>query len=218
MLGNLPRVQGRPGEELPACDFDAIKSDLEAEFGPHYITEEHVISAALYPKVTRDYLRFRDRNGPVDKLDTKTFLVGPTKGKEIRFMIEQGKWLDVTCVMVADSLNLAGERELHFLLNGQRRSVRILDSSVKDSAVIRRKAEFHNPEHVGAPVRGDLIELKVKPGDEVERNQSVGVLSSMKMETVLVAKQKGTVKEVLAREGDALEIGDLVVIVEHETP
>ncbi len=45
--------------------------------------------------------------------------------------------------------------------------------------------------------------------------QSVGVLSSMKMETVLVAKQKGRVKEVLAKEGDALEIGDLVIVVEH---
>ncbi len=86
-------------------------------------------------------------------------------------MIEEGKWLDVTCVMVADSLNLAGERELHFLLNGQRRSVRIKDESVKDSAVARKKAEFHNPEHVGAPVRGDLMEVKVKEGDIVERNQ-----------------------------------------------
>ena len=121
ILKDLPRVEGRPGEELPPCDFDSIRADLESEFGPHHLTEEHVVSAALYPQVTRDYLRFRDRFGPVDKLDTRTFLVGPTKGKEVRFMIEQGKWLDVTCVMVADSLNLAGERELHFLLNGQRR-------------------------------------------------------------------------------------------------
>ena len=95
------------------------------------------------------------------------------------------------------------------------RSVRIKDESVKDTSVVRRKAEFHNPNHVGAPVRGDLIELKVKVGDEVERNQSVGVLSSMKMETVLVAKQKGKVIEVLAKEGDALEVADLVVVVEH---
>ncbi len=87
---------------------------------------------------------------------------------------------------------------------------------MKDSAVVRPKAEFHNPEHVGAPVRGDLIELKVKVGDEVERNQSVGVLSSMKMETVLVAKQKGVVKEIMAKEGDALEIGDLVITVSVE--
>ncbi len=40
---------------------------------------------------------------------------------ELRFAIEEGKFLDVTCVMMADQLNLAGERELHFLLNGQRR-------------------------------------------------------------------------------------------------
>jgi len=166
--------------------------------------------------VTRDYLRFRDRFGPVDKLDTKTFLIGPTKGQEIRVNLEEGKALDVNCVMMADSLNMAGERELHFLMNGQRRSVKIKDESVKDSSVVKRKAEFHNPEHVGAPVRGDLMELKVKVGDEVQRNQSVGVLSSMKMETVLVSKQKGIVKEILANQGDALEIGDLVLIVSNE--
>ncbi len=85
VLKDLPRVDGRPGESLPACDFAEIRGDLEAEFGPHFITEEHVVSAALYPKVTRDFLRFRDRYGPVDKLDTRTFLVGPDMRKEIRW-------------------------------------------------------------------------------------------------------------------------------------
>ena len=52
VLKDLPRVEGRPGEELPPLDLEGIRKDLETEFGPHYITDEHVLSAALYPKVS----------------------------------------------------------------------------------------------------------------------------------------------------------------------
>ncbi len=59
----------------------------------------------------------------MDKLDTRTFLVGPTKGKEINLEIEPGKKLDVTCLTVSDELTKMGERELQFLMNGQLRLV-----------------------------------------------------------------------------------------------
>lgn len=37
-----------------------------------------VMSAAMYPNVTNDYLENHDKYGPVKCLDTKSFLVGPT--------------------------------------------------------------------------------------------------------------------------------------------
>lgn len=45
--------------------------------------EQHVISAALYPKVTDDFLEFHDKYGPVDTLDTKIFFVGPKVAQEM---------------------------------------------------------------------------------------------------------------------------------------
>lgn len=42
------------------------------------VTEYDVMSAAMYPKVTEDYLKNRDKYGPVKYLDTKTFFIGPT--------------------------------------------------------------------------------------------------------------------------------------------
>lgn len=42
------------------------------------MNEYDVMSAAMYPQVTADYLKNKDKYGPIKHLDTKTFLVGPT--------------------------------------------------------------------------------------------------------------------------------------------
>lgn len=75
-------LDGRPGESLPPVDFDKLKADLVEKHG-HDVKEQHVISAALYPKVTDDFLEFHDKYGPVDTLDTKIFFVGPKVAQEM---------------------------------------------------------------------------------------------------------------------------------------
>ena len=57
-------------------DFEGQAVQLRETFGD-YITDRDIVSHALYPKVFEDFRTFRDQYGPVDKLDTKTFLVGP---------------------------------------------------------------------------------------------------------------------------------------------
>lgn len=42
--------EGRPGQDLPAVDLEQLEEELIAEHGSS-ITEEDVLSAALYPKV-----------------------------------------------------------------------------------------------------------------------------------------------------------------------
>ncbi len=61
-------------------DFDKLKTDLSERFSD--VTDKDVMSAALYPQVTEDYLGFREKYGPVDKLETRIFLVGPKVGEE----------------------------------------------------------------------------------------------------------------------------------------
>ncbi len=76
MLRGAETIEGRPGETMPPLDFDALKQDLKVKFGDN-ITTKDALSSALYPKVFDDFRTFRDKYGPVDKLDTRTFLVGP---------------------------------------------------------------------------------------------------------------------------------------------
>ena len=64
-----------------------LKQELIEKHGDH-ITEQDVVSAALYPKVFDEFEDFRKSYGPVDKLDTRTFLVGPDIAHEINVRIE----------------------------------------------------------------------------------------------------------------------------------
>lgn len=82
ILKGQKSLDGRPGESLPPVDFEKLKADLAEKHG-HDVKERHVISAALYPKVTDDFLEFHDKYGPVDRLDTKIFFVGPKVAQEM---------------------------------------------------------------------------------------------------------------------------------------
>lgn len=125
VLKDMPRIEGRPGENLESLDFGKLKAELQ-ESHPN-VSERDVMSAALYPQVTNDFLNFRDQFGPVDKLDTRVFLTGPKCGEEFEVTIEKGKTLSFKTLAMADDLTANGEREVFFELNGQLRSVFIRD-------------------------------------------------------------------------------------------
>jgi len=76
-------IEGRPGASLAPVDFDSLKADLVEKHSDITIRDTDVMSAALYPKVFDEYAEFITKYGPVDKLDTRTFLAGPDIGEEI---------------------------------------------------------------------------------------------------------------------------------------
>lgn len=82
----MPRIVGRPGCTLPPLDFDKVKADLQEKYSN--VGDYDVMSSALYPTVTDEYLTFKEEFGPVDKLDTRIFLTGPKVGEnfEVSFL------------------------------------------------------------------------------------------------------------------------------------
>jgi len=76
-------VEGRPGASMPLVDFTQLKKDLAETLGARDLTDQNVISAAMFPKEFAEFYKFRQEYGPVDKLDTPTFLVGPDMAHEI---------------------------------------------------------------------------------------------------------------------------------------
>ena len=57
-----------------------------------------------------------------------------------------------------------------------------------------------------SPMPGLLIRLSVAEGDVVKAGEELAIVEAMKMENVLRAEQDGTVKELLAGEGDSLMV------------
>uniref|UniRef100_U5EW27 Pyruvate carboxylase n=1 Tax=Corethrella appendiculata TaxID=1370023 RepID=U5EW27_9DIPT len=212
ILKDMPRIKGRPGASLNPLDFEKLKSDLK-ESHPD-VTDRDVMSAALYPQVTNDYLNFKDDYGPVDKLETKTFLIGPKVGEDFECTIEKGKTLSIKALAMAEDLTPNGEREVFFELNGQLRSVLIRDKEAVKELHIHPKATKGNKSEVGAPMPGSVIEIKVKVGDQVEKGQPLVVLSAMKMEMVVQSPVAGKIKTLDITSGMKLEGDDLILTFE----
>lgn len=67
---------------------------------------------------------------------------------------------------------------------------------------------------VGAPMPGVVLDIKVKVGDRVERQQPLAVISAMKMEMVVQSPLEGVVKSIVAERGMKLEGEDLLMDIE----
>ena len=67
---------------------------------------------------------------------------------------------------------------------------------------------------VTAPMPGRIVRILVKPGDEVAHRQGVVVVEAMKMENELGAPKAGRVKDVAVTEGQSVEAGRLLIVIE----
>lgn len=67
---------------------------------------------------------------------------------------------------------------------------------------------------VVASMAGNVWKVLVKVGDQVEEDQDVVILESMKMEIPIAAEFDGTVIEVKVNEGDFVNEGDVIVVLE----
>lgn len=79
---------------------------------------------------------------------------------------------------------------------------------------IHPKAEKGNKSQVGAPMPGTVIDIRVKPGDKIEKGSPLVILTAMKMETIVQSPTGGTVKTVDVKMGMKLEAEDLLITLE----
>ena len=61
---------------------------------------------------------------------------------------------------------------------------------------------------------GVVLEFLVKPGEQINVDQDVVMLESMKMQIPIQSMVKGTVKSLKVNEGDFVDDGDVLLEVE----
>ncbi len=71
-------------------------------------------------------------------------------------------------------------------------------------------------EKVLAHITGTVWKIEVEVGDEVEEDDDLIILESMKMEMPVIAPEDGTIKEILVEEGEAVDEDQVLIIMEED--
>lgn len=66
---------------------------------------------------------------------------------------------------------------------------------------------------VTAPLPGNVLEIKVKPGENVKSGQLLVLIEAMKMENEVFAPADGVVKQILAQKGAMVATGDTLLVI-----
>ncbi len=215
VLKDKPFITCRPGELLPPEDFEADKDVLRKILG-YEPTMRQVVSYALYPKVYETYLKELKNEGSLKLMGSDIFFHGLTEGETCEVALEEGKVLVIKLIEMRD-FDENGDRELVFEVNGNRRVALIHDNQAKigaDAAAMKLFADKDNPNEIGANIPGSIIKVLVAEGDTVAENQPVAVIEAMKMETNILTPVAGTVGRVYIKEGQQVDAGELITIIE----
>ena len=67
-------------------------------------------------------------------------------------------------------------------------------------------------------IPGKIMEVIVKPGQEVKKGDDLFVLEAMKMENRVFAPRDAKIKEILVKQGDVIAIGTKLLVFEDAVP
>ena len=111
-------------------------------------------------------------------------------------------------------------------VNGTRYEVQLEKrvKAPKTPKLVRGKTPTHTGQHqpltskkvatVVAPLPGTIVELKVKEGDTVEKEQLLLLMEAMKMENRVLAEQAGTIKSIKVAAGENVLQGQVLIELE----
>jgi biotin carboxyl carrier protein len=124
-----------------------------------------------------------------------------------------GGGLPVRSVEATFATRAAGEFDVH--IDGL-----VVGVAVRPSTPRRRQGGAASlrtgagPQRITSPMPGKIVRLLVAAGDEVKARQGLVVVEAMKMENELRAARDGRVREIAVAEGQSVEAGAVLLVVE----
>jgi pyruvate carboxylase len=149
--------------------------------------------------------------GDLSALPTVDYLYGLRRGEEHVVEIEEGKRLLLGLEAIGEP-DERGYRTVMCTINGQLRPVSVRDRGVAAEVASAERADPSDPRQVAAPYDG-VVTVGVTEGDRVEAGQTVATIEAMKMEASITAAVDGVVERVAVPGTQAIEGGDLVLVL-----
>jgi pyruvate carboxylase subunit B len=206
-VGNEEIIESRPADALKP-ELDKLRQDI----GELAQSEEDVLTYAMFPDLGREFLQQRQDG----TLKPEPLLpVGDTSNdnKEpiaTEFKVDvHGESYDIAITGVGDVGG--GKRKFYISIDGMPEEVTFeaLNEYIKEGGGGRKKAS--GPGDATAPLPGNVVEVLVAEGDQVEAGQALLVMEAMKMETELMANVAGTVNAVHVSKGDRVTPGETLI-------
>ena len=203
----------RPGAMLAPVDLEATRKDLSKQLDGRRVDDEDLNGYLMYPKVFLDYMGRHRTYGPVRTLPTSTFFYGMNPGEEISAEIDPGKTLEIRMQAVSE-VSEDGGVKVFFELNGQPRTIRVMNRLAASEKITRPKAEAGNANHIGAPMPGVVATIAATAGKEVKEGDLLLTIEAMKMETGIHAERDAVVRAIHVNAGSQIDAKDLMVELE----
>jgi pyruvate carboxylase len=212
ILGNEKPLSKRAGSVLTSINLDQVQERLEKKYEEKF-SNQQVASYLMYPKVFEDFMDHRKTYSDTSILSTELFFYGPLSDKEYSLAIDKGKSLIVRYLAKGEP-NANGSSSVFFELNGQPRTIEIVNKEFSKNVVAKIKSEEGNSNHVGSPLPGQVAKIFVVEGAKVIKGDRVLVIEAMKMETTINAEKSGTIKKIHINSGENVETKDLLIEIE----
>ena len=106
------------------------------------------------------------------------------------------------------------QSEIHLDVEGHMYTLRRLDIPDDRYKSQPRKEDGQTSERIFAPLNGRIIKINHKKGDQVEKNQPLLIIESMKMENKILAPQRSIIKKSHVSVGDQVQNMQLLFTLE----
>lgn len=206
-VGNEQIIESRPADSLkPELD------KLRQEIGGLAKSEEDVLTYAMFPDLGREFLQQRQEGTlkPEPLLPASEGNDGSKEPIATEFKVDvHGESYDIAITGVGDVGG--GKRKFYISIDGMPEEVTFeaLNEYISEGGGSRKKAS--QPGDATAPLPGNVVEVLVAEGDQVEAGQALLVMEAMKMETELMANITGTVKAIHVSKGDRVTPGETLI-------
>ncbi|GAB5500658.1 MAG: sodium-extruding oxaloacetate decarboxylase subunit alpha [Pseudohongiellaceae bacterium] len=201
-------------DERPADSLAPELDKLRADIGELALNDEDVLTFAMFPDLGREYLQQRADGSlkPEALMPAETGQSGGGgRSMATEFKLDvHGETYEVAITGVGESGS--GRRKLYLSLDGMPEEVifESLNEYVADDKGSKR-ARASEPGHVTTAMPGNVVDVLVAVGDQVEAGQAVLVTEAMKMESEIHSNIAGEVKAVNVAKGDRVTPGDVLV-------
>jgi oxaloacetate decarboxylase alpha subunit len=159
---------------------------------------DDVLTYALFPQVGLKFIENRD--------DPSAFEPAPTE--------------EIAVVEATSAEPLAGDAAAYKVrVEGQVYHVEVTDNgevsqiSAASGSPISAPMPSGEGTDIAAPLSGNILKIIVDQGQQVNEGDVIVILEAMKMETEVRSALSGVVQQVMAKEGDAVQAGQTMMVI-----